>query len=65
MNSGGILNITEEYDEDDSIKSYQDYAYSPITGTQLNSSGEIRITIESQDEFFILMVVIYNLKEDL
>ena len=52
MNSGGILNITEEYDEDDSIKSYQDYAYSPITGTQLNSSGEIRITIESQDEFF-------------
>ena len=52
MNSGGILNITEEYDEDDSIKSYQGYAYSPITGTQLNSSGEIRITIESQDEFF-------------
>ena len=52
MLGASILNIKESFDEDDSIKSYQEYAYSPITGTQLNNSGEIRITIESQDEFF-------------
>ena len=52
MNGSDILNIKEQYEEDDSIRSYQYYQYSPITGTNLNASGEIRITIESQDEFF-------------
>ena len=52
MNGSDILNIKEHYEEDDSIRSYQYYQYSPITGTNLNGSGEIRITIESQDEFF-------------
>ncbi len=47
-----ILDITEGHDEDDSIRSCQYHQYSPITGTQLNQPGEIRITIESQDEFF-------------
>ena len=52
MNGSDILNIKEPYEEDDSIRSYQYYQYSPITGTNLNSPGEIRITIESQDEYF-------------
>ena len=52
MNDSDILHINEEHGEDESIRSYQFYQYSPITGTQLNQPGEIRITIESQDEFF-------------
>ena len=52
MADSRILNITEMHDEDESIRSYQYYQYSPITGTNLNNSGEIRMTIESQDEFF-------------
>ena len=52
MNDSHILNIKETHDEDESIRSYQYYQYTPITGTQLNNSSEIRITIESQDEFF-------------
>ena len=47
-----ILDITEGHEEDESIRSCQYHQYSPITGTQLNQPGEIRITIESQDEFF-------------
>ncbi len=52
MNDSDILRINESHDEDESICSYQYYQYSPITGTRLNQPGEIRITIESQDEFF-------------
>ena len=36
---------------DESIKSYEYDKYQPITGTQLNSAGQITITIESQDQF--------------
>jgi len=52
MDDSHILNIQETHDEDESIRSYQYYQYSPITGTSKNTPGEIRITIESQDEFF-------------
>ena len=47
-----ILQLKNQYSEDDSIRSYEYYEYQPITGTQYNNSGEIRITVESQDEFF-------------
>ena len=33
---------------DESIKSYEYNEYQPITGTQLNSAGQITITIENQ-----------------
>lgn len=36
---------------DESIKEYEFMEYTPITGTQLNSSGDIRITVETQDIF--------------
>ena len=38
---------------DESIKSYEyEYdEYQPITGTQLNSAGQITIIIESEDQF--------------
>ena len=52
MADEGILHFNEKIIEDESIRSYQYYEYQPITGTQLNNTGEIRITIESQDEFF-------------
>ena len=49
-----ILDITEGHEEDESIRSCQYHQYSPITGTQLNQPGEIRIAIENQDKFFHL-----------
>ena len=50
--SESILRITENYTEDDSIKSYETYAFQPISGTQLNSAGQIIIRVENQDAFF-------------
>ena len=47
-----ILQIKENYRDDDSIKSLETYAYQPISGTQLNGAGQITIRIENQDAFF-------------
>ena len=48
MNS--ILRITDPILKDDSIDKYEDIAYEPIVGTNLNSTGQdIRLTIETQD----------------
>ena len=47
-----ILQVKENYKEDDSIKSLETYAYQPISGTQLNEAGQITIRIENQDAFF-------------
>ena len=50
MNS--ILRITDPILKDDSIDKYEDIAYEPITGTNINSPGQdIRLTIETQDIF--------------
>ena len=50
MNS--ILRITDPILKDDSIDKYEEFAYEPIAGTNLNSPGQdIRITIETQDIF--------------
>ena len=50
MNS--ILRITDPILKDDSIDKYEDIAYEPIAGTNLNAPGQdIRITIETQDIF--------------
>ena len=48
-----IFNIKEKFDEDDSISSYEFHEFGPQTGANLNNQGEIRITIENQDEFFL------------
>ena len=48
----GILRITDPILSDDSIDKYEDVEYEPVTGTNLNSSGQdIRLTIETQDIF--------------
>ena len=47
-----ILNIQEKLESDDSIKSYEYTEYQPITGSQLNTSGQITITIENTDDFY-------------
>ena len=39
---------------DENINSYEYDEYQPITGTQLNSAGQISITIENQDQFLHL-----------
>ena len=49
-----ILQLHEGNAVDESIKSYEYDGYQPITGTQLNSSGQITITIEDQDQFLHL-----------
>ena len=36
---------------DESIEEYEYHEYDPITGTNLNNGGDIRINIESQDVF--------------
>ena len=44
-----ILQITEKTQIDESIEEYEYHSYEPVTGTDLNSPGEIRINIETQD----------------
>ena len=46
-----ILQITEAPMKDESIEEYEHHEYEPITGTNLNNPGEIRINIETQDLF--------------
>ena len=48
----GILRITDPILSDNSIDNYEYFAYDPVAGTNLNSSGQdIRLTIETQDIF--------------
>ena len=50
MNS--ILRITDPIPIDNSIDRYEEIAYEPVAGTNLNASGQdIRLTIETQDIF--------------
>ena len=49
-----ILELHETNATDESIKSYEYNEYQPIIGTQLNSAGQITITIENQDQFLHL-----------
>ncbi len=48
-----IFNIKDKIDEDESISSFEYHEYTPQSGINLNNQGEIRITIETQDEFFL------------
>ena len=47
-----IFKLQEKYPVDDSIVSFETYSYQPISGTQLNSAGQITIRIENTDSFF-------------
>ena len=46
-----VLNFTDTPIIDESIEEYEYHEYEPITGTNLNNGGDIRISIESQDIF--------------
>ena len=46
-----ILELHKTNATHESIKSSEYDEYQPITGTQLNSAGQITITIENQDQF--------------
>jgi len=46
-----ILNLEEKPITDEMIEEYEYHEYEPITGTNLNNPGEIRITIQNQDIF--------------
>ena len=47
-----ILDIDQQFQEADSIKSYEYNEYLPTSGSNLNIPGTITIPIESQDEFY-------------
>ena len=47
-----MLKIDESLTSDESIEEYEYHEYEPITGTNLNNPGEIRITVETQDIFY-------------
>ena len=46
-----ILQFTDTPIIDESIEENEYHGYEPITGTSLNNSGDVRISIESQDVF--------------
>ena len=46
-----LLNFTEAPVTDEAIEEYEYHQYEPVTGTNLNNPGEIRITIQNQDIF--------------
>ena len=50
--SAAILQIQERSDVDESIREYDNVEYQPTTGSQLNSQGQITITIENTDHFY-------------
>ena len=57
IDGSGIVSIQElpeTNDTDESIKSFECDEYQPITGTQLNSTRQITITVENQDQFLHL-----------
>ena len=47
-----ILDIDKSFAKDESLEEYEYHEYEPITGTNLNNPGEIRITVETQDIFY-------------
>ena len=46
-----ILKFAETPLIDESIEEYEDHEYDPITGTNVNNGGDIRINIEWQNVF--------------
>jgi len=46
-----ILDISEKPETDESIEKYEYHSYKPITGTDLDRPGEIRINTETRDLF--------------
>ena len=54
MNDEHILRIKESFDTDESIRRYKYIEYQPISGTNLITTREIRVVIESQKDFFHL-----------
>src|SRR5688572_6985159 len=46
-----ILNITEASSVDEGIEKYEWHEYESVARTNLNTAGEIRINIETQDLF--------------
>ena len=47
-----MLNINESLTTDESIEEYEYHEYEPITRSNMNNPGEIRITVQTQDIFY-------------
>ena len=46
------VEINESLATDESIEEYEYHEYEPITGSNLNNPGEIRITVQTQSIFY-------------
>ena len=53
MSTQQIFNIKEKIYEDEAIQSLELHEFIPVTNSNLNHQGEIRIPIETQDQFFL------------
>ena len=52
---GGIyITYSRKPEVDESIKGYEYVEYQPISGSQLNMSGQMTVTIENTDDFFYI-----------
>ncbi|XP_065675903.1 uncharacterized protein LOC136092112 [Hydra vulgaris] len=51
MTTSEVFNFTEMPIVDNGMERYEEHEYEPISGTNLNGPGEIRINIEQQDLF--------------
>ena len=47
-----ILDVKEGLEEDESIVNYQMYQFYPESGTQLNTPGNVTITVHNSDNFY-------------
>ena len=47
-----MLEITEDVVEDTSIVSFETFEFLPVSGTNLNSAGQVRIRVENSDNFY-------------
>lgn len=47
--SSEILRLTEPFQTDESIEGNECHEYEPVARTNLNTAGEIRVNIETQD----------------
>ena len=65
MNGESIIDLHEFNATNESIKYYEYDEYQPITGTQLNSAGQITITIDNHDQFLHLHNIYLLIEVDL
>ena len=55
-----MLEITEDVAEGTSIVSFETFEFLPVSGTNLDSAGQVRIRVENSDNFYYFYYSIKN-----